>query len=264
MVRSTGRLFPTPFTPNGRPPLFSLFGIILLASTAFAADLPAGETLVQRFIEQSGGAAAYARIHTLQSIGTVEVEGHNIQGTVEMVEDGEKALVTVNLAGIGKTDQGYDGETAWESNPIQGARLIEGDEKSALKRSSLLLFADSWKSDYATVKTVGEEAVGGKAAWKVEMTPKEGRLETYYFDKDSALLLRTATILATPLGEIATDVTYSDYRKLEDITFPYTVTQSVMGQSLVLHFDKIVANAPVPKDRFTLPDEVKALLAKKK
>jgi hypothetical protein len=96
------------------------------------------------------------------------------------------------------------------------------------------------------------------------MTPKQGKLETYYFDKASALMLKTTTVLATPLGEISTEVEYSDYRPLEGLLFPYTLTQGAMGQSLVLHFDKVVCNATLPKDLFTLPQEVKALVARKK
>jgi hypothetical protein len=238
--------------------------LFLCASLASAADLPSGESLIQRFIDRSGGAAAYAKAQNAQMTGTVDIAGRNISGKVEMVEEGGKSWMGLELQGIGKMEQGFDGETAWESNPIQGSRLIEGDEKSALKRSSGFSLVQSWKDDYSAARTVGEEDFHGKPAWKVEMTPKEGKAETFYFDKESSLLLGMSATVSTPLGDIAADVTLSDYRAIDGIQTPFTMTQGAMGQVIVMHFDRITYNAPVPKERFALPADVKALLAKKK
>lgn len=238
--------------------------LLLCAATAVAADLPSGQSLMQRFIDQSGGEQAYAKIHTAQMTGTVEVEGRNIHGAIEMAEEGEKSWTAIDLPGIGLTEQAFDGETAWEINPIQGARLIEGEEKSVLKRSSGLALVSSWKEDYAAIHTIGEEDVHGKPAWKVEMTPKEGKPETYYFDKDSAMLVKMSAVVSTPLGDIAADLELSDYRKLEGIETPFTMTQGAMGQLILVHFDKIVYNAALPEDRFAMPADVAALKAKKK
>ncbi|HYA17478.1 MAG TPA: hypothetical protein VEF06_08430 [Bryobacteraceae bacterium] len=233
-------------------------------STALAADLPSGESLIQRFIERSGGEEAYSKIHTASLTGTVEVEGQNLRGTIEMAEEGEKSWTAIDLAGIGRTEQAFDGETAWEINPIQGARLIEGEEKSVLKRSSGLALISSWKQDYSSIRTIGEETVHARPAWKVEMTPKEGRPETYLFDKDSGLLVRMSAVVSTPLGDIAAEFELSDYRSLDGIQTPFTMTQGAMGQLIVIHFDRIVYNATLPKDRFAMPAEVAALRARKR
>ena len=73
-----------------------------------------------------------------------------------------------------------------------------------------------------------------------------------------------AAVVASPLGEIAATLELSDYRSLDGVLTPFTLTQGAMGQSIVLHFDKIVYNAELPKDRFAMPPEVQALKAKKK
>ena len=237
---------------------------VVCAWAVAAADLPSGESLIQRFIERSGGVAAYAKARNAQMSGTVEIEGRNISGKVEMVEEGDKSWTGLELPGIGKIEQGFDGETAWESNPIQGSRLIEGDEKSALKRSSGFALIHSWKDEYSAARTVGEEDFHGKPAWRVEMTPKDGKPETFHFDKESSLLVGMSATVSTPLGDIAADVTLSDYRAVDGIQTPFTMTQGAMGQVIVMHFDRIAYNAAVPKDRFALPPEVKALVAKKK
>jgi hypothetical protein len=122
----------------------------------------------------------------------------------------------------------------------------------------------SWKTIYKNARTLGEDSIDGSAAWKVEMTPNQGKPETFYFDKDSGLLLRISMTLTTPLGEIPTSVTMSDYRAVSGIQTPSTMTEDAMNQSIVMHFDKIVYNATLPSGQFDPPPDVKALLDKRK
>jgi len=234
----------------------------LLPGFVAGADLPPGEDVLRAFIEHSGGADAYARAKSAEMTGTVEIAGRNIAGKVFMVEEGMKSRTSMELPGIGKMELGFDGETAWENSSLQGPRIIEGDEKSAMARSSSFALVTSWREHYKTITTVGDETVEGKPAWKVEMTPKEGNPEIFYFDKATKLLLRMATVMSTPLGQIPTDMTLSDYAQVDGISTPFTTTQNAMGQSIIMHFNKIVYNAPLEKDSFALPDPVKALLAK--
>ncbi len=179
----------------------ALFAIA--ASAAVAADLPSGEDLMRIFVERSGGADAYARAKSIEMTGTVEIAGRNIGGNVSMVEEGEKSWTSMEMPGIGKIEMGFDGNTAWENSAIQGPRIIEGQEKSDMKRSSSFEVITSWRELYKTVRTTGEETVDGKPAWKVEMTPKEGgNVETFDFDKESGLLVRMATVMSSPLGKL--------------------------------------------------------------
>jgi hypothetical protein len=237
--------------------------VAIFASMVPAADLPSGEDLLRTFIERSGGVDAYSRAKSVEMSGTVEIAGRNIGGKVSMLEEGKKTWTSMELPGIGTIEIGFDGDTAWENSGLQGPRIIEGQEKSAMERSSSFALATSWRDQYKTVRTTGEESVDSKPAWKVEMTPKEGNPETFDFDKDSGLLVRIATVMSSPLGEIATDMTLSDYRMVDGIRTPFATTQNAMGQSIVMKFDKVVYNAPVAAGRFDPPDAVKALLAKR-
>jgi hypothetical protein len=238
--------------------------LVLAASIASAADLPSGESLLERFIERSGGADAYARAKNVSMSGTVELAGRNISGSVSVVQEGEKSYTVIDLPGIGPVEEGFDGETAWGASALQGPRILEGDEKIAVKRASSLASFSSWRDVYKETRTAGSEDVDGKSAWKVDMIPKEGKPETFYFDKDSGLLVRITTILGTPVGDIASETTLSDYRLIDGIQTSFRMTQKAMNQDIVMRFDKIVYNAPIPQGRFDLPAGVKALLDKEK
>src|ERR1041385_1038080 len=143
---------------------FAVFAVA--ASFAMAADTPSGESLLQRYIDRSGGAAAYARAKNMAMSGTVEMPAQNISGSVTIYEEGEKSYTAMDFAGIGKIEEGFDGETAWENSALQGPRILEGDEKISAKRAATLSLITSWREVYKDAHTVGSEDIDGKPAWR--------------------------------------------------------------------------------------------------
>jgi hypothetical protein len=237
---------------------FVVLGVVTIAGLAIAADTPSGESLLQRAIEKSGG-PALAKAKSLVMSGTVEMPAQNISGTIAVFEENGKSYTAMDFAGIGKIEGGFDGETAWENSALQGPRILDGDEKIEAKRASRLSTLTGWRDIYKSAKTVGSEDVDGKPAWKVEMTPKEGKPETFFFDRDSGLLVRTTATHSTPLGDIPAESTMSDFRSVDGILTPFTLTEKAMNQKIVTHFKEVSYNGPLPKDRFDLPPAIKSL-----
>jgi hypothetical protein len=238
----------------------SLFLVLTsAASLVYAADMPSGASLLDRYIEKSGGAAAYAKAKTTMMTGTVTVAGANISGNVSIYQEGLKFYQLVEIAGIGKIEGGFDGETAWENSALQGPRILEGDEKIEAKRAATLAVVSNWRQVFKEARTVGSEDVDGKTAWKVEMTAREGKPETFFFDKDSGLLVKTSSVRTTPLGDIPAETDMTDFRPVEGIITPFTMTEKAMNQTMVLKFSAIAYNSDMPKDRFAVPPEIKAL-----
>jgi hypothetical protein len=231
-------------------------------SLVLTADLPSGESLLKRAIEKSGGAQAYGRAKSVSMTGKVEMEGRNISGTVTLLEEGRKSYTAMEFPGIGKVEEGYDGETAWEDSALQGPRVLDGDEKAAAKRASTLWVIAAWREVFAEAKTIGSADVDGKPAWQVEMVAKEGKPETWFFDRDSGLLVKTSGVLSTAMGELTTEVTNSDFRNVDGILTPFAMSQKAMSQTIVMRFDKIAFNAAIPPDRFNPPSSVKSLRKK--
>jgi hypothetical protein len=231
-------------------------------SLIFAADLPSGESLLKRAIDKSGGAQAYARAKSVSMAGRVEMEGRNISGTATLLEEGRKSYTAMEFPGIGKVEEGYNGDTAWEDSALQGPRLLEGDEKAAAKRASTLWLIAAWREVFTEARTIGPADVDGKPAWQVEMVAKEGKPETWFFDRDSGLLVKTSGVLSTAMGDLATELTMSDFRTVDGILTPFAMTQKAMSQTILMRFDKITFNAAIPPNRFDPPDSVKSLRKK--
>ena len=227
--------------------------LFLTAFSLTAANQPSGESILARSLAKSGGAQAFARVKSAIMTGTVEMVGHNLSGPVAVYQQGEKTYTSIELPGIGKVEEGFDGETAWEVNALTGARIKEGEEKSATVRASKLGLLNSWRDDY-------KEAT----AWKVQMLPKEGKPEIFYFDKTTSLLVRMTQTIASALGEIPVDALLGDYRTVGGVLVPFSMTQKAMSQVMTMHFDKVEWNPAIPAGRFDLPEAVRILAARAK
>ena len=240
-----------------------LLALFALGALVFAADLPTGESLIGKCIRSEGGEKAISHAQTAIMTGSVEIIGHNISGPLEMYQDGEKSYTEINLPGIGKVQEGYDGAVAWDMNLLQGARVKDGEELDAAKRAAGIVALSNWKKYYTSAVTQGLETVNGKPAWNVAMTPTEGHsVEHFFFDRDSGLLIKMTQTLPTAMGDIPVEMNLGDYRAVDGIQTPFLMTQSAIGQDMAMHIEKAVYNAKIPAGKFDLPADVKALLKK--
>lgn len=239
--------------------------LLVFATVIHAEDaLPKGEAILEKYIEATGGRAAYAKIHNSITKGTMEIVSQGIKGALTVYAAAPSKMYSVfEIAAVGKFEEGTDGKVAWSTSAMQGPRVKESEERALALRSANFNPQIHWKESYKSAECVGVETVDGRVCYKVVMTPLEGKPETHYFEKDSGLMVRQTGVLKTPMGEVRVDDTIGDYRLESGILMPHSLNQTLAGQQLKLTFTSIVFNADIPKDRFDLPPEIKALLAKK-
>lgn len=238
--------------------------LLLLAATAFAADDIKPEAVLDKFIEATGGHAAYEKIKAEMATGTVEVMG--MTGTLtsyRAAPDKSYSLVDFS-AGPGKFEEGTIGGVAWALDGMQGARLKEGDERSAALRNAALNMETHWHDYYKKAEFAGTEDVNGKACYKLVLTPNDGGAETRYFDKTSGLLTKVIMPVTTPDGTATAEMLMSDYRDEDGILIPHSVDQKLPGVELAIKIQSVKHNPEIPAGRFDPPAEIKALMDKKK
>lgn len=234
----------------------------MLAQAPAAAKpaLPAAETVIEKYIEATGGMKAYSAAHNMISTGSFAMPAQGLKGTVKVyAAEPNNQYAVVEIPGVGTIEEGSNGEIAWEVSALTGARIKAGDEGAAALREGAVDAMSNWKKYYSSAVTDGVEDIEGKPCYRVIMTPKKGSDETTFFAKDSGLMLQRNAILDSPMGKVPVTVTVSDYRKVNDLLLPHKIVQNVMGQQIVMALDSTLLNADIPKDRFALPAAVKAL-----
>ncbi|MFY9728581.1 MAG: DUF620 domain-containing protein [Bryobacteraceae bacterium] len=240
--------------------------VMVLAATGAtlcaADELPKAETILDKSFEVTGGKAAFAKMHNRVITGSMEVTAQGIKGTMVITAaEPDKSLVEIEIDGVGSIKQGYDGSVAWETNPMTGARIKDGAEKAEAALQAHF-HEEDWRDEFKKVETVGVETVDGKDCYKLLLTPNAGNPVTQYFDKKTGLLVKIAMTANTPMGEIPVETVLSDYRKEGDLLLAHKTQLTEGPQEIAITFDAIKYNTDIPKDKFDLPDEIKALVKK--
>jgi hypothetical protein len=238
---------------------------LLLTSPLFCADeaLPKAESIVDHYIEATGGRAAFEKHRTEVMHGTIELAAQGVKGTITAYQAApDKSRAIIEFEGIGKFDSGSDGVVAWENNSLQGPRIKEGIEKADAFRDGTFNATLYWKKLYTKMETTGTETVGDHECYKVVLTPAEGKPITHFFDKKSGLMVKTATTRTTQFGDISAEIISDDYRKEGDILAPHKLINKIGPQEIQITVQTVEFNVDMPKERFDLPDEIQALLKK--
>jgi outer membrane lipoprotein-sorting protein len=228
-----------------------------------AADLPKAETLLDKYIEVTGGKAAYTKIHGQMMTGTMEFPAMGLKGKLTVyAAEPDKQYFEVDLEGVGKIEEGSGGDVAWSNSAMQGPRVKEGAEKTESLLKAKFNAELKWRDLYKTVETVGMETVDGKECYKVVATPKTGNPNTRWYDKDSNLLVKMSSVTPTAQGDIQAETSMSDYRKEGEFLMPHKMLVKAGPMEFAMTIDTVRHNPEIPKDRFEIPDAVKALLKK--
>jgi hypothetical protein len=227
-----------------------------------AADaLPTGEAILDKYIEVTGGKAAYEKKTTEVTTGVFEFTGKGVKAHITSYQAApNKSYTAIEIDGIGKMEEGTDGSVVWERSAIKGPRLKLGEERAVSLRGANIQGDVRWRDFFQKVECTGVEPIDGHICYRVVLTPKDGQTETRYYDKKSYLLVRTNMILTNEMGEIPTEMSVSDYRRVDGVLMPFQLKQKVLGQEFTITHESIQINVEIPKERFALPDDVKALM----
>lgn len=228
------------------------------------ADLPKADSILDHYIEVTGGKAAYEKRTSEISMGTFEMAAAGVKGAVTIyAAPPDKSLTSIDLGGIGKMESGTIDGVAWQNSAMTGAQIKSGEEKAQSLREATFNAIVNWRDLYPKVETQGVETIDGEECYKVVLTPAVGKPVTEYFQKKSGLVVKRATIAVTQqMGEVPVEFIVGDYKDFGGVLSPTKMTQKVMGQEVTITIDNVKVNEPIPGEKFDPPAEVKALLKK--
>lgn len=228
-----------------------------------ADPLPSAESILDRYVQVTGGRQAYEKRKSEIAHGTVDFPALGIQGTMTRYEvQPDKYYYTVDIAAIGKMETGVIGSVAWENSAVLGPRVKAGAERAEAIREATMNAVVNWRELYPKVENQGLEMVDGQECFKVVMTPSEGHPVIGYYQKKSGLQVKLTTIATTQMGDIPVDVIASDYKNFGGILEPAKVTQKAGPTEFTMTIERVEVNPVIPSERFALPAEVRALVDK--
>jgi outer membrane lipoprotein-sorting protein len=219
-----------------------------------AVALPSVDEILDKHVKAIGGKAALEKLNSRAAKGTFEIEAMSIAGPFEnYAKAPNKVAVTFSIPGVGNGAQVFDGQKAWDSNPMTGLRELGGEEFAVLKRESDFYRDLNLKKHYQKMEVKGKEKVGQSEAYLVEATPTEGGPEKLYFDANTGLLIRQDAERETAQGKVAMEVYMEDYKLVDGVNIPHKVRQITPMFSMTIKFAEVKHNVEIDDAKFAKP-----------
>jgi len=251
---------------NGHPvpgavPVFPVFEPVAAATPA----LPGIDQVLSKYVEALGGEAALRKVTSRVITGTqfIPTGPGGTVPTPAAVERSQKApnlAVTTYRAPAYAISQGFDGTTAWSQD--QAGRVTEPVSLDVARAARAADFYEplNLKRQYPQLTVRGIETVNGRDAYRVVGIPQGDAPESLYFDTQTGLLLRTRTVLPTPIGNSPYQVDFDDYRDTgSGVKVPFLVhmtpanPRTELAPEATLRVTAVKDNTPIEDVKFAKP-----------
>lgn len=217
-------------------------------------ELPTAKQVTDKYVTAIGGREAYLKIKSRSTAGTIELPMMGLKGSIEtLAAPDAKSYIKMTLNGIGEMLEGSDGKTVWAINPIQGSRTKSGKE---LAQSMLInnFFKDiDLDKIYTKLEVVKKDKLNDRDVYIVKAAKDGLPEETFYFDIENGLLVRSDSTLISPEGEVAGSSYYEDYRVVDGINVPHKIRMVTPQLQIVTVLTSVKHNVEVDETKFSMP-----------
>jgi hypothetical protein len=246
--------------------------------------LPSPESILDKYIEASGGAQRLASLKSFVGRGTsVGFGGFGGGGDVEIDAKFPDQRSTIILfkeeTGRGDQIRSYDGRAGWVRTPLNvlGEYQLNGSDLDGARFDAQLSFPGQIKQILTNLKTGPPTGImdlpgpqsqtslqkditlgGTHSVNVVQGTGPRGLLVTLYFDRQTGLLLRELRYGKSPIGRVPTQIDYADYRDVNGIKLPFRITYAWLDGRDSIELKDIKLNQPIDEAKFGRPAPLKA------
>ncbi len=232
--------------------IFDNYANPVKAAEATSAATASPAQIISNYIKAIGGEEAIKKITSLQQTGEMEVQGQKLAVNIKNMAPN---LSSMEMIAMGQTlvKQVYNGKTGYSIQMGQKAELTGDDlaEKKDDKGYGTQLY---YATDGTKIESAGTAKVGTADAFKLNITSPSGKKKTEYYDTKSGLLLKEESTSTKGTVEMSQSTEYSNYKKVGDVLFPFTLTQSVStpqgSQEFSIVIKDIKVNPPLKAEDF--------------
>ncbi|MGN8057902.1 insulinase family protein [Pedobacter sp. 22163] len=210
-------------------------------TTAIPTAAPA--EIIKNYIKAIGGEEAIKKITSLQQNGEMEMQGQKLTVTIKNMAPNLSSM-EISMGGQTAMKQVYNGKTGYAMQMGQKAELT-GDDLTEKKDDKGYGSQVYYATDGTKIEAAGTAKVGTADAFKLNITSPSGKKKTEYYDTKSGLLLKDESTITKGGVEISQSMEYSNYKKVGDVLFPFTLTQSVTTPQGAQEFSVVIKDIKI-------------------
>ena len=217
--------------PLVTPTVDSIYGTPIIEPDDILArassGVPTADQIFDKYIQALGGAARLASFTGYVAKGTSTAYGEVGSGSpVEIYAKAPAQLATIVHQREGDLVRTFDGRNAYVMLPltvVEEYPLTAGALEGA-KLDAQLPFPGRIKEVLGNWRVSYPSTIDDKEVNVVQGTGAAGLIATFYFDKQSGLLVRMVRYANSAVGRVPTQIDYSDYREVAGIKMPFKWT----------------------------------------
>jgi len=198
-----------------------LLSLALLLTARAADNAPTVDSILNKFVEASGGKGALEKIKSRTIKGELELLGSTSDWMMSSKAP-NKQFSEFNSPTFGAVADGFDGAVAWSRNQA-GVRVKEGEELAKLKRDADFYRDLNLKTLYPDLAYKGTDKVDGEEVHALESKPSSASKERFSFGAKSGLLVLQESEFEGPQGKLGVRFQMSDYRAVDGIKYPHSM-----------------------------------------
>lgn len=221
---------------------------------------PTIDEIFNKYVQAIGGKAAIEKIQTrVSEVSLQRPKLVNPSGKPSIIQAYQKApdklLMVVTGPDGAVTYQGFNGSAGWIKTPTQ-QRELTSSELAQVKRQWDLYKELNLKDQLSNLIVSNNQKVNDRDAYVVVGTNSSKQREQLFFDAETGLLVRRVVFNQTILGFDPVQTDFSDYREVDGVKLPFTITISSLdnnhnGQTRT--FSQIKQNVAVDDAKFEPP-----------
>jgi photosynthetic reaction center cytochrome c subunit len=223
---------------------------------------PSSDQILDKYLQALGGAERLAKVTSFIATGTSEqFRGFGGGGQVQIFAKAPDQRASIirfpNNPDRGEVIRIFDGRNGWTTPPLAvvGTYALGGSELDGARLDAQLSFPGQIKQILTRVRVGPPDAIEGRDVHVVQGTGSRDLVATFYFDKETGLLLRMVRFSHSAIGRAPTQVDFADYREVPGtgIRMPFRWTFGWLGGRDMFELKDVRVNVPIDAGVFGRP-----------
>ena len=210
-----------------------------------AQKIPAGVTamsVLNNYIKAIGGEKKLLTVKDRKTVMKGKIQ--NFAFTLTVIQKAPDKYHSFMDAGVMKQTQVFDGKKG-SISAMGRSKVMTPKQIKNMRITAMLFSVFAYKKDDVKKKLTGMEKINGKDTYKVALTFPSGKNITQYYNVSDGLRVKEVSNLKTLRGNFTQTTEYSNYKKVDGIKYPFTISQQMGPQNITMTVASVEVNKGV-------------------
>ncbi len=209
------------------------------------------DQIVEKYVAAVGGADAIRKINSRVETGKILAGGR--ETPIDVITKAPNKRVTITHNSGSDSFTAFDGTAGWMGNTGRPAREMSAAESGASGLDAEFALALRLKEIFPQLRRGRLETIGGvECETLIGSGPRLPQVRLY-FDAASGLLVRMVRFAETPVGRMATQIDYADYREADGVKIPFRWTLARPNGRFTIQIAEVKSNVSLDDAKFAKP-----------